>query len=63
MITELSQKLFDIKVVLKTALRSTEYSLSTEFHSMTNNYRIWGFFMIMYPPKKRGRGVVKFETQ
>ena len=58
-ITELSQRLFDIgfsykyckvmpayqpiKVVLKTAVRSIEYSWSTEFHFMTYNYRIWGF--------------------
>ena len=42
-----------IKVVLKTTVRSIEYSLSAEFHSMTYNYRIWGFFMIVYQTEKK----------
>ena len=68
-ITEFSQKLFDIevlykyckvtpahqpiKVVSKTTVRSIEYSLSAEFHSMTYNYRIWGFFMIVCQTEKK----------
>ena len=42
-----------IKVVLKTTVRSIEYSLSAEFHSMPYNYRIWGFFMIVYQTEKK----------
>ena len=42
-----------IKVVLKTAVKSTEYSSSTEFHFMIYNYRIWGFFIIRYKTNKK----------
>ena len=66
-ITDFAQKLFDIGFLYKYCkvtpahqhqggvenCSKVYHRWSTEFHSMTYNYRIWVFFMIMYQKNKK----------